>query len=144
MQRNHWLTSQSADRKAQESLPHFLDTKQERLFLFGPLTDLLRELEDDTDPYLIYLRGLLHMRLSNRQEAVECFMASLKERPYNWSCWSQMAQLANSADMVSLQSFTDVSANDSSLSSKIACLKVRCSAFSASVSCSTCTPPPTW
>ena len=86
-------------------MPHFLDTKQERLFLFTPLTELLSEIEDDRDPYMTYLRGVLHMRLDHRQQAIDCFLASLQERPYNWSCWSQMAQMANSADMVSLDRF---------------------------------------
>ncbi|ORX34176.1 putative cell division control protein 23 [Kockovaella imperatae] len=89
----------SADRKAQEALPHFLDTKQERLSLYPPLNELINELEGETDPYLVYLKGLMHMRVDQRQAAVSCFVQSVKERPYNWSCWSQMAQLVNSADM---------------------------------------------
>ncbi|BEJ18077.1 hypothetical protein CspHIS471_0703540 [Cutaneotrichosporon sp. HIS471] len=88
----------SADRKAQESLGHFLDTKQERHALFPPLNKLLGELEDDTDPYLLYLRGLLHLRLEQREAAVECFVESVKGRPYNWSAWTQLAQLIDSAD----------------------------------------------
>ncbi|KAL1410905.1 Anaphase-promoting complex subunit 8 [Vanrija albida] len=88
----------SADRKAQESLPHFLDTKQERLALFPALNSILDEIDGDTDPYLTYLRGLLHMRLEQRQAATECFVKSIRERPYNWSCWSQLAQLVDSAD----------------------------------------------
>jgi anaphase-promoting complex subunit 8 len=95
--------SQSADRKAQEGLPHFLDTKQERLALFRPLNELLQELEDDSDPYLVYLRGLLLMRLDRRDDAIRCFEASVRERPYNWSAWSQMAQLVNSAEMVRIK-----------------------------------------
>lgn len=88
----------SADRKAQESLPHFLDTKQERLALFPALTQILAELQPETDPYLVYLRGLVHMRLEQREAAVECFVASVRAKPYNWSCWSQLAQLVDSAD----------------------------------------------
>ncbi len=88
----------SADRKAQESLGHFLDTKQERHALFPPLNKLLGEIEGDTDPYLLYLRGLLHMRLEQREAAVECFVESVKGRPYNWSAWTQLAQLIDSAD----------------------------------------------
>jgi anaphase-promoting complex subunit 8 len=95
------LTSQSADRKAQESLPHFMDTKQERLALFPALSELLDEINEDDDPYLLYLRGLLLMRMDRRQDAIDCFTRSVTEVPYNWSCWSQMAQLVNSADMVS-------------------------------------------
>ncbi|WWC58343.1 uncharacterized protein I303_100883 [Kwoniella dejecticola CBS 10117] len=89
----------SADRKAQESLPHFLDTKEERLALYPALSPLLSELRDETDPYLLYLRGLFYMRLDRRPPAVKCLMDSVRARPYNWSAWSQMAQLVFSADM---------------------------------------------
>lgn len=40
------------------------------------------------------------MRLDRRPPAVKCFMDSVKLKPYNWSAWSQMAQLVSSADMV--------------------------------------------
>ncbi|WVQ85576.1 hypothetical protein IAT38_007742 [Cryptococcus sp. DSM 104549] len=89
----------SADRKAQESLPHFLDTKEERLSLYPALTPLISELKDDTDPYLIYLRGLCFMRLDRRPLAMACLVESVKLKPYNWSAWSQMAQMVTSADM---------------------------------------------
>ncbi|WVW82077.1 hypothetical protein I302_104082 [Kwoniella bestiolae CBS 10118] len=89
----------SADRKAQESLPHFLDTKEERLALYPALSPLLTELKDEKDPYLLYLRGLCYMRLDRRPPAVKCLMDSVRLKPYNWSAWSQMAQLVYSADM---------------------------------------------
>ncbi|WVF70723.1 hypothetical protein IAT40_005516 [Kwoniella sp. CBS 6097] len=89
----------SADRKAQEALPHFLDTKEERLALYPALSPLISELKDDKDPYLIYLRGLCYMRLDRKPPAVKCLMDSVKLKPYNWSAWSQMAQLVYSADM---------------------------------------------
>ncbi|KAK6905483.1 hypothetical protein I203_106312 [Kwoniella mangroviensis CBS 8507] len=89
----------SADRKAQESLPHFLDTKEERLALYPALSPLLTELKDEKDPYLLYLRGLSYMRLDRRPPAVKCLMDSVRMKPYNWSAWSQMAQLVYSADM---------------------------------------------
>lgn len=41
------------------------------------------------------------MRLDQREEAASCFVESVKQKPYNWSCWSQMTQLVNSTDMVS-------------------------------------------
>lgn len=78
-----------------------MDTKQERLALFPTLNELLLEIGGEVDPYLSYLRGVLLMRMDRRQDAIDCFVQSVKERPYNWSCWSQMAQLVNSADMVS-------------------------------------------
>ncbi|ORY28646.1 cell division control protein 23 [Naematelia encephala] len=90
----------SADRKAQESLPHFLDTKEERLFLYPAITPLLDETASwSDDPYISYLRGILHMRIDQRHAAVECLVKSVTERPYNYSAWSQLAQLVNSADM---------------------------------------------
>ncbi|WVQ62414.1 uncharacterized protein L199_000554 [Kwoniella botswanensis] len=89
----------SADRKAQESLPHFLDTKEERLALYPALSPLLTDLKDEKDPYLLYLRGLCYMRLDRRPPAVKCLMDSVRMKPYNWSAWSQMAQLVYSADM---------------------------------------------
>ncbi|RXK34892.1 anaphase-promoting complex subunit 8 [Tremella mesenterica] len=90
----------SADRKAQEALPHFLDTKEERFALYPPLNALLDELAGDPDPYLTYLRGIIHMRLDQRSAAIECFVQSVKEKPYNWSCWSQLAQLIKSPQML--------------------------------------------
>ncbi|KAK8865749.1 hypothetical protein IAR55_000896 [Kwoniella newhampshirensis] len=89
----------SADRKAQESLPHFLDTKEERLALYPALSPLIAELNNETDSYLIYLRGLCYMRLDRRPPAVKCLMDSVRLKPYNWSAWSQMAQMVYSADM---------------------------------------------
>ncbi|WWC66603.1 uncharacterized protein I206_100506 [Kwoniella pini CBS 10737] len=89
----------SADRKAQESLPHFLDTKEERLALYPALSPLLTELNDEKDPYLLYLRGLCYMRLDKRPPALKCLADSVRMKPYNWSAWSQMAQLVYSADM---------------------------------------------
>lgn len=97
---------QSADRKAQESLHHFLDTKQERLALFPALSTILADIGDDTEPYLMYLRGMVHMRLEQRDEAIACFVRSIRDRPYNWSCWSQLAQLVDSADKVSYKKLT--------------------------------------
>jgi anaphase-promoting complex subunit 8 len=41
------------------------------------------------------------MRLDHREDAVSCFVESVKQKPYNWSCWSQMAQLVDATDMVS-------------------------------------------
>lgn len=95
-------TAQSADRKAQESLPHFLDTKEERIALYPSLNVLVTGLADETEPYLVYLRGILHMRLDQRHQAMTCFTASVKERPYNWGCWSQLGQMINSADLVKI------------------------------------------
>jgi hypothetical protein len=93
---------QSADRKAQESLPHFLDTKEERFALYPALNPLINQLADETDPYLVYLRGMMLMRLDQRDAAVGCFVQSVKARPYNWSCWGQLGQIVKSADMVSV------------------------------------------
>lgn len=132
----------SADRKAQESLGHFLDTKQERHALFPPLNKLLSELEGDTDPYLLYLSGLLHMRLEQREEAVECFVESVKGRAYNWSAWTQLAQLIDSADKASPSSPARLTRSSSRLRS--ACLPGRCARSSPSTSCSTSTPRPIW
>lgn len=95
-----WLMIKSADRKAQEALPHFLDTKEERYALYPSLNPLILELAEETDPYLLYLRGIMLMRLDQREAAVTCFVESVEQKPYNWSCWSQMAQLTKSADMV--------------------------------------------
>jgi anaphase-promoting complex subunit 8 len=64
------------------------------------LNPILEELMNETEPYLVYLRGLVHMRLDQREEAIRCFVQSVKEKQYNWSCWSQLAQLVDSADKV--------------------------------------------
>ena len=110
--------SQSADRRAQESLPHFLDSKEERVALYPSLTPLISELAGETEPYLVYLLGLLHMRLDQRPQAIACFTASLKSRPYNWSCWSQLGQMISSPDQVrNVLPFELLQAEPASLSS---------------------------
>ena len=81
-----------------------MDTKEERFALYPALNPLLIELADDDDPYLLYLRGILHMRLDQKTIATQCLIQSLKTRPYNWSAWSQLAQLVTSADAVSRSS----------------------------------------
>lgn len=91
----------SADRKAQESLPHFIDLKEERLALYPAINPLIVELADEQDPYLVYLKGLLYMRIDQRSAAVECLIRAVTEQPYNWSAWSQLAQLIKSPEMVS-------------------------------------------
>lgn len=78
-----------------------MDTKEERFALYPALNSLILELQNETDPYLLYLRGIMLMRTDNRDEAATCFVESVKQKPYNWSCWSQMTQLVNSTDMVS-------------------------------------------
>lgn len=80
---------------------HFLDTKKERELLWPSLTPLLDDIANETDPYLAYLRGLIYMRLDQRSQAIACFVESLNGQQYNWSCWSQLAQLVKSANMVS-------------------------------------------
>lgn len=41
------------------------------------------------------------MRLEQRDAAIDCFVSSVTGRPYNWSAWTQLAQLIDSADKVS-------------------------------------------
>jgi anaphase-promoting complex subunit 8 len=65
------------------------------------------EIMDDKDPYVVYLRGLLYMRIDQRSAAIECFIQSVTDRPYNWSAWSQLAQLIKSPDMVRRPSAID-------------------------------------
>lgn len=92
---------QAADRRAQESLPHFLDTKEERAALYPAINPLIAELEGEDDPYLLYLRGTLYARIDQRPAAVECYLSSIQAKPYNWSAWSQLGQLVKSTDMAS-------------------------------------------
>lgn len=40
------------------------------------------------------------MRLEQRDAAIDCFVSSVTGRPYNWSAWTQLAQLIESADKV--------------------------------------------
>ena len=79
--------------------------QEERNALFSELNPLLQQLLNDTDPYLVYLRGVLYMRIGQNVAAIECFVQSVLEQPYNWSAWSQMAQLIKSTDMVSTCTF---------------------------------------
>ena len=86
----------------QGSLTHFMALQEERNALFSELNPLVQEMVNDTDPYLVYLRGLLYMRIGQNTAAIESFIQSVTAQPYNWSAWSQLAQLIKSTDMVRL------------------------------------------
>lgn len=40
------------------------------------------------------------MRIDHRVAAIDAFVESVKKQPYNWSAWSQLAQMIKSTEMV--------------------------------------------
>lgn len=55
------------------------------------LVPLLRELTDPTDPFLLFLKGIIFRKLGKRIEGIDCFLRSLETFPYNWSAWQELS-----------------------------------------------------
>ncbi|KAL7409660.1 hypothetical protein BDY24DRAFT_418699 [Mrakia frigida] len=88
----------SADKRMQEGLPSVMGTQDDRHFLSPSFQPLLAELSSATDPFLLYLKGMMLFRLHKRPEAAECFVLSLEKYPCNWSCWLGLASCVKSTD----------------------------------------------
>ncbi|UZJ51924.1 hypothetical protein CBS101457_001244 [Exobasidium rhododendri] len=55
------------------------------------LIPLLRDLIDPSDPFLLFLKGILFRKLNKRIEAMDCILRSLEVFPYNWSAWQELS-----------------------------------------------------
>lgn len=52
-----------------------------------PLISLLRDLVNPSDPFLLFLKGIILRKLKKRVEAMDCLIRSLLLFPYNWTAW---------------------------------------------------------
>lgn len=71
------------------------------------LVDVTKELNQYgtrlTDPFLLYLAGVVALQNKNVEHAQECLYQSLTLYPFNWSAWKEMiASLSNFSDAVDL------------------------------------------
>ncbi|KAI0047771.1 TPR-like protein [Auriscalpium vulgare] len=64
------------------------------LLLLYNMTSCLAE----SDPWTLFLRGLLLHRLNRRDEALEMTLLSLQQYMWNWSAWSLLSHLINDSE----------------------------------------------
>lgn len=65
----------------------------------GPtLVPLLSHLVRPTDPFLLFLKGVILQRLHKRVEAMDCLLSSVRAFPYNWSAWQELSRTLNNAN----------------------------------------------
>ncbi|EJT99934.1 TPR-like protein [Dacryopinax primogenitus] len=68
----------------------------------SPVNDQLNELINDigspTEPFLLFLKGILLFRAKKRAEAMEALLLSLRSYPCNWSCWIQLGHCIDSVE----------------------------------------------
>ncbi|KZS98314.1 cell division control protein 23 [Sistotremastrum niveocremeum HHB9708] len=62
------------------------------------LSDILRDLQEPLDPFLLFLKGTLLYRLKRRAEAIECLIRSVTAYSWNWSAWIQLSQCLEDAE----------------------------------------------
>ncbi|KAF8502373.1 TPR-like protein [Russula emetica] len=62
------------------------------------LYETASSLELKTDPWILFLRGLLLYRLNRRDAAIECALLSLQRYLWNWSAWDLLSNLINDGE----------------------------------------------
>lgn len=55
------------------------------------LVDLLQDIIEPLDPFLLFLKGVVLKSLDKRIEAIDCFLRSIEGFPYNWSVWQELS-----------------------------------------------------
>ncbi|KJA14403.1 hypothetical protein HYPSUDRAFT_49186 [Hypholoma sublateritium FD-334 SS-4] len=82
---------------------HKLDNNrlQPPLPINGFLADLLEEVQDATDPWLLFLKALFLSRLSRREEAIESVLLSIAGIRWNWSAWILLASCIGDGEELS-------------------------------------------
>ncbi|KAE9400243.1 TPR-like protein [Gymnopus androsaceus JB14] len=55
------------------------------------IQELLQEVMNDTDPWLLLLKAIFLSRLSRREEAIESTILSIAGFPWNWSTWALLS-----------------------------------------------------
>lgn len=54
------------------------------------LMELLKELEKEQDPHLLYLKGVVLRHQKCETEAIDVLIESVNAYPYNWSAWQEL------------------------------------------------------
>lgn len=54
------------------------------------LADLLRQVENSQDPFLLYMKGVFLRRMGDDDGAVNALMQSVIEYNFNWSAWQEL------------------------------------------------------
>ncbi|KLO15382.1 TPR-like protein [Schizopora paradoxa] len=62
------------------------------------LQEMLQGLINVTDPWLLFMKGIILKRLSRREEAVEAAIRSIGLYPWNWSCWQLLGSCLGDGD----------------------------------------------
>ncbi|CAE6467973.1 unnamed protein product [Rhizoctonia solani] len=89
----------AADRQAQDVWESKSGTReQENGAVNADLVDLLALLKNDTEPFLLFLKGVILARMNRRPEATEALIRSAKAYPWNWSCWKQLGRIIQDND----------------------------------------------
>lgn len=56
------------------------------------LVSLLQDLVAPTDPFLLFLKGVILRKLHKRIDAMDCLISSVRAFPYNWSAWKELSR----------------------------------------------------
>ncbi|KDN45537.1 hypothetical protein RSAG8_04861, partial [Rhizoctonia solani AG-8 WAC10335] len=79
--------------------PNLVATRvQENGAVNSDLVELLDLLKNDTEPFLLFLKGVILARMNRRPEATEALIRSAKAYPWNWSCWKQLGRIIQDND----------------------------------------------
>ncbi|KIK09087.1 hypothetical protein K443DRAFT_671582 [Laccaria amethystina LaAM-08-1] len=65
------------------------------------LNDLLEEVKNATDPWLLFLKALFLSRSSRREEAIESALLSIAGFPWNWSTWTLLGSCIGDGEELS-------------------------------------------
>ena len=69
--------------------------KHDREGAHPTLVSLLQELVSPTDPFLLFLKGVIFRMLHKRIDAMDCLISSVRAFPYNWSAWKELSRTLN-------------------------------------------------
>ncbi|CAL1706904.1 unnamed protein product [Somion occarium] len=62
------------------------------------IVNLLQEVQNATDPWLLFLKAIFLHRLSRREEAIETALLSIAGYPWNWSVWTLLGDCLEDGD----------------------------------------------
>ncbi|KAG8726869.1 Anaphase-promoting complex subunit 23, partial [Ceratobasidium sp. 428] len=89
----------ASDKQAQDGWESKAGTRDQETAAVNPeLVNLLALVQNDTEPFLLFLKGVLLARMNRRPEATEALIRSAKSYPWNWSCWKQLGRVIQDND----------------------------------------------
>ncbi|EGN99880.1 hypothetical protein SERLA73DRAFT_106741 [Serpula lacrymans var. lacrymans S7.3] len=65
------------------------------------ILQFLQTVQNDTDPWLLFLKSLFLFRLSRREEAIESALLSIAGYPWNWSLWTLLGSCIGDGEELS-------------------------------------------